>query len=127
MKLRLRENTVRFRLTRSEVVALVNGEVVEQTTRFAIGQSLSCAIIPSTDPRARMAYAGGEILLRLPTSLIAGWAETAEVSLRLEQRVDDDATLQILVEKDFVCLHGDDDNADAFPNPAAAESLCVAR
>ena len=46
------------------------------------------------------------------------WIETDEISLESAKDLDENK-LQILVEKDFVCLtrKDDPDNLDAFPNP----------
>ena len=43
-----------------------------------------------------------------------------------EQVLDDGSNLKILVEKDFVCLTGrdDEDESDMFPHPEAGSRSC---
>ena len=49
------------------------------------------------------------------------WATTEQVSIQGEQMLDDGGKLKILVEKDFVCLTGrdDEDESDMYPHPEA--------
>jgi len=46
------------------------------------------------------------------------WASSEEVGMEASQPVGENPPLQILIEKDFACLSGDDaQNVDTFPNP----------
>jgi hypothetical protein len=48
------------------------------------------------------------------------WASTDQVGIEGRQPVDNETSLQILIEKDFACIDGtDEENADTFPNPLA--------
>ena len=43
-----------------------------------------------------------------------------QVGIEGRQPVDNETSLQILIEKDFACIDGnDEENADTFPNPLA--------
>jgi hypothetical protein len=54
------------------------------------------------------------------------WASTEQVSIQGEQMLDEGGTLKILVEKDFVCLTGrdDEDESDMYPHPEADSGTC---
>jgi len=126
MKLRLHDCSMRFRLTRSEVEKLLADGRVENSLQFtptpddgltyALETSTSCdAIHAQRTPR--------EICVIVPLGLALTWATTDQVAIEHLQPVSSSAGLQILVEKDFRCLHRDDarqeDNAaDMYPNPA---------
>ena len=60
-----------------------------------------------------------EISIFLPLEIAKNWIETNLVGLQKEQKIDERLSLQIIVEKDFVCLDRpmDADNLDAFPHP----------
>jgi len=61
------------------------------------------------------------IQVTIPTAMVQRWAEPEEVAIRGEQALTGDASLSILLEKDFVCLTPRDgeEDADSFPNPGA--------
>jgi len=123
MKLRIRDNSVRLRLTRAEVDALHRDGTVSAATGFPGGRRLKYSVESSpaiVNPAAF--FSDNEITVRLPESAVLAWATSQTVALRGEQRLDDGETLVIVAEKDFACLadHGEDeDQADKYPHPAA--------
>lgn len=62
------------------------------------------------------------ITVRLPETTVLAWANSEQVSIVGEQRLDDGEPLAILVEKDFACLvpRDNEDESDMFSNPDAA-------
>lgn len=123
MKLRIRDNSVRLRLTRTEVDALHRDGTVSAATGFPGGRRLKYSIESSpaiVNPAAF--FSDNEITVRLPESAVLAWATSQTVALRGEQRLDDGETLVIVAEKDFACLTDhdeDEDQADKYPHPAA--------
>ena len=61
------------------------------------------------------------LTVRLPDSMVRNWATSDEVSIQGNQLLDGGETLKILVEKDFQCLTGreDEDESDMYPHPNA--------
>lgn len=124
MKLRIRNNSVRIRVTRSEVACLIEGKRVEQATLFSPLSSLISSIEASTGVAVPTAtFDGRRVALSIPLWQIQQWAQSDQVSIEASQTIGSNTTLQLLVEKDFECLHsraeGDD---DAYPNPRRSES-----
>ena len=123
MKLRIFDDSIRFRLTRSEVARIERGETVESTCRFPGGERLTYALrvvdAKSLDARMR----DGRIEIAIPRQRAAKWAAGAEISLRGESRAKD-GVFRMLIEKDFTCIEPradeDQDPADLYPNPKAA-------
>lgn len=117
MKLRIQGNSLRLRLTRKEVAQLHDCGRVESSIEFAPGCSLAYALEGSPHATSVTAsFDGRAILVAVPTPLITEWAEGDQVSIEgLPQ-----AGVQLLIEKDFQCLHkpGHQD-PDAYPNPLA--------
>ena len=127
MKLRIRGNSVRIRVTRSEVARLGQGLPVEQTTQF----SPRSALRSSVEPCARAVTATAEfdatgISVKLPTAQVRAWVSSDQVTIEAQQEVAPGTLLQILVEKDFECIHSRrEGNTDAFPNPREQQVVCV--
>jgi hypothetical protein len=124
MKLRIRGNSIRLRLLQTEVTTLVETGTVSEAISFG-ASALTYSVISSTlTNEVNAQFTDGEITIVVPETIIKTWADSVQVSIEKDQRIDaDGALLQILIEKDFVCIGREDDpdNANAFPNPAAVE------
>ena len=113
MKLRIKGDTIRLRLTQSEVAAVADGDAVVETT--SLPQPFTYALETSGETIGA-AFTAGRMTVNIPDAIAARWAGTEEVSLRGRE-----GNVEILVEKDFACLiprEGEED-PDAFPNPLA--------
>ncbi|MEP6925484.1 MAG: hypothetical protein ABI954_13535 [Pyrinomonadaceae bacterium] len=120
MKLRIRGNSIRLRLSRGEVAQFgTTGEITEKTV---FGQSnLIYTLRTSSEAKELSAnFADNEIIVTLPDKLARDWVESNEVGIEAEQIISSSEILKISVEKDFVCLDrpGDVDNEDAYPHPS---------
>ncbi len=122
MKLRVRDNSIRLRLTRSEVETLREDGLVACRTAFPGGRDFQYVLESSPASVNPAAFFSDCIMtIRLPEATVLAWAATDEVSIRGEQRLVDGAILNILVEKDFTCLtpREGEDESDNYPNPDA--------
>ena len=120
MKLRIRDNSIRLRLTRVEVDAVREKGVIMAKTGFPGGREFRYRVESSpasVNPAAF--FSDNEITVRLPETMVLAWATTEQVSIKGEQVLDDGAKLAILVEKDFACLvpRDGEDESDMFENP----------
>lgn len=124
MKLRIRDNSVRLRLTRGEVDQLRDTGLVNARTEFPGGRDFQY-IVESSPASVKPGAFLSEcvITVRLPETTVLAWANSEQVSIKGEQLLDD-AKLAILVEKDFVCLapREGEDESDMFPHPDAASA-----
>lgn len=118
MKLRIRGNSIRLRLLRGEVAAFAANKILRETIDF--GASSLTYILQTTAAGNQLTanFSDNKIIIAVPTAIAAEWTETDLVSLTAEQKIADGEVLEILVEKDFVCLDrpDDKDNEDAYPN-----------
>jgi hypothetical protein len=116
MKLRFHGNTLRLRLSQSDVARLAERGRVEEQVMFAPGQTLAYALETAETDDVGASFEGGKIRVTLPFAAAKRWMEGRETGIESSS-----GPLRVLVEKDFECLHGDAEaNADAFPNPLAA-------
>lgn len=127
MKIRIRDNSIRLRLTRGEVENIRENGVVRSTTGFPGGRYLRYALESSpacVNPAAF--YSDNEIRVCLPEKTVLTWATTEQVSIEGEHTLDDGDRLSILVEKDFACLapRPGEDESDMFPNPDVESGTC---
>ena len=122
MKLRIKGDSLRLRLTRGELDRFAREGTVEDRIRFGAGRALVYRL--TRDARAQSpaaSFADDTIEVRLPESQAREWCETDLVTVNGTQRADG-IELRIVVEKDFACLkpRADEDESDNFPHPAAA-------
>lgn len=119
MKLRIKGNCVRVRLTRSEVARLAAGQQLQQITEFSADSRLVSSIEIVRDVSAPQAnYENNRIALLLPGDLVKQWAASDQVSIEAAQPIGIGQQLTILIEKDFECIHSRaEDESDAYPNP----------
>ena len=127
MKLRIRDNSIRLRLTQSEVDTIRSDGLVGGTLSFAGGAKLVYCLESSpacVDPVAQ--FDNAELKVRLPESDVQQWASTDETTIAAEQQLDDGDYLKILVEKDFACLapREGEDESDMFPHPQQGTANC---
>ena len=112
MKLRIRGNSLRLRLSQSEVTQLAQQGRVEDAIAFGPAK-LTYVLTTSAVEHVGAIYEDHRIVVTLPKERAARWTSSDEVGI--ETRGD----LHILVEKDWSCLkprEGEDDS-DAFPHP----------
>ena len=122
MKLRVLDNSIRLRLTRSEVDALNTDGLVRGRVRFAGSNTFDYVLESSPATVKPEAHISNNVLtVRIPILDIQNWAGSEQVSIDSQQGLDDGEQLRILVEKDFACLapREGEDETDMFPHPDA--------
>ena len=122
MKLRIRDNTIRLRLTQTEVRMLRSDGRVTAATSFPDGARLQYAVESDSEGAAVTAtMRDGLITVHVPAAVAGSWADSEEVSLRGEQDLGGGEVLGLLVEKDFACLapREGEDESDNYPHPNA--------
>jgi len=120
MKLRIKGNSLRLRVSRSELTRLMQIGRIEETIRFAPEKdaTLTYALEQSVGYEAMtVRWRPQEVAVLLPQEEARGWSEGDQVGLYCDCRVGEEI-LAVMVEKDFACLDGTEaDNEDTFPNP----------
>jgi hypothetical protein len=120
MKLRINGNSLRLRISPTEMARLLEHGRIEDTIHFGFEQEAKLTYALEQAPEARKItarYARQEVTVAIPTSSARAWAEGQEVGLYGESETQA-GVLELAIEKDFACLDkGGDLNADTYPNP----------
>ena len=127
MKLRVLDNSIRLRLTQSEVQKVSTDGLVRGRARFAGSNSFEYVLESSPATVRPEAHISNNVLtVRIPKLDIRQWADSDKISIDSEQVLDDGERLRILVEKDFHCLapRTGEDESDMFPHPEAGSRTC---
>ena len=121
MKMRIRGDSLRLRLTRGEVDTLHETGEVRETLQFGPGSDSLAYVLRRAAVEAPCAtFRAGSVEVLLPTATADRWAQSEQVGIEAEQALPA-GSLRLLIEKDFQCLapRGEEDN-DAFPHPKQA-------
>ncbi len=122
MKLRIKGNTIRYRLTQSEVATLCSQGYLEEITAFGSGRLVYAVQLMGGLEKLEAAFTGDRIVLRVPESIGKGWDASDLVSIRDIMELEDGEGLELLLEKDFACLdEREEDQSDNYPNPKAED------
>jgi len=121
MKLRIKGNSLRLRISRSEVVRLLAGDCLEETIHFAPAANARFSYSLRKDPSVTaptVKHTDCRVEILLPVDRAHTWGLTDQVGIAEEISLGDLGTLALLIEKDFACLdRSDEENKDTFPNP----------
>lgn len=111
MKLRIKGNSIRLRLLKSEVEALSEHGYVSDEVLFPSRPLFYSLLISDEVTKVEARYEGDRIMTILPRNVAEGWINGEDISIEGYS-----GGINILVEKDLVCVGRpeDPDNADAF-------------
>ena len=119
MKLRIKGNSVRFRLSKSEVERFAKEGMLHETTNFGKQVfSYTAQSIQQNNMTAELSSAG--ITLLIPGEQLNQWASSAsQVGISNKMDIGNNETLSLLLEKDFKCIDApfEEDQEDYFENP----------
>lgn len=121
MKLRIKGDTLRIRLSITEVKQLGEQGYIEENTHF--GDSTLCYAVQATNDVDKLTatYTNNKITLLLPTVLAQGWEASPLVGYDAYMNETNGQKLYLLLEKDYKCLDNTvEDQSDNFENPLAA-------
>jgi hypothetical protein len=110
MKLRIRGNSLRLRVSKTELAKIAETGKVEDTVRFSSEQSLRYGIEVRPPGAVTATFADAAIFVTLPKARLDLWLRPNEVSVEGSQPVGRGKVLQILLEKDEA-RHGQADDS----------------
>jgi hypothetical protein len=125
MKLRIKGNTLRVRVSRSEVGRLLAADLLEETIYFTPESTAKFTYTLQQDQslsRPAVRYTQNRVAILIPTHKMISWGTSDEVGIAEEIGLGNLGSLGLLIEKDFACIdRSDEDNEDTFPNPNAGK------
>jgi hypothetical protein len=118
MKIRIRGNTIRLRLTKTEVDTFSKEGYLEEKTDFG-PTSLAYALesLAGIDD-IEATYLDNKIIVFVPEALKNVWTSTDLVGINNSMDIHNGKFLFILIEKDWACIDNIlEDQSDNYPNP----------
>lgn len=119
MKLRLKGNTIRLRLSKKEVETLALEGLITEKTHF--GDTVFVYQLKKDDnSNLKAVFQHTELTVYIPHGFANDWPHNTIIGI--DNRLPDGSfpDLYILIEKDFKCLDNtEEDQADNYDNPKA--------
>lgn len=118
MKIRIKGNSIRYRLTKSEVETLAETGYYKEETEFP-HRTFGYAI--KADARTQELdadFSADTITMCLNKDKSLVWPKNEIVGFSSEIKTPNGTILSLLLEKDFVCMDNThEDQSDNYPNP----------
>ncbi|KUG13984.1 hypothetical protein BEI02_16740 [Elizabethkingia sp. HvH-WGS333] len=112
MKIRIKDNSVRFRLTQSEVHELGENGIVSNFTQF-IDRPFIYMVKRTDDTELSAEFIENRIVMKIPEMMVEELVSTDRVGFDGESGI-----VKLLIEKDFVCIDNTvEGQSDNYPNP----------
>ncbi len=121
MKIRIKENSVRFRLTPTEVKKFCEEGRIEKTTQFN-STTFVYGVKQKKIEKLQVDFNDNTITLAVPENFAKDWDDNDVVGLEHYEDLSNGDTFFLLLEKDFACLDNThEDQSDKYPNPKAGK------
>lgn len=119
MKIRIKGNSIRFRLTKTDIAEFGQQGFVEEKTEFPDGPVFQYRIERKAGiTNMEASFSGNSISILIPDKIVEEWTTTDIIGFSHKAAIGKGKDLFLLIEKDFVCLdHTFEDQSDNYPNP----------
>ena len=119
MKLRIPDNSLRLRITMTELRTFASDKKVESAINFPGGERMNYVLAWSDDENYAATFSKGTVFASVAKSAGEKWLDEGEVSIDQNLTLADGSPFRLLVEKDFQCLseRKEEDESDMFVNP----------
>lgn len=119
MKIRIKGNSVRMRLSRSEVERFGKEGYLEEQTMFVNGAFTYALAQKESGEELTAGIDGQKVTMYVPEKLVKEWSGTDMVGLNANMPLPNGEHLFLLLEKDFKCIDAAviEDQSDNYDNP----------
>ncbi|HTM91569.1 MAG TPA: hypothetical protein VL095_04070 [Flavisolibacter sp.] len=121
MKIRIQGNSIRYRLRQPEVENFKRYGSVTEVIQLGKESTDQLRFILQKSPgnEITVQFENATTTIHVPQPMADTWTDSDLVGFDAISEIYNGDGLQVLIEKDFKCLDGsDEDNIDAYPNPA---------
>ncbi len=119
MKLRIKGNSLRIRLNKTEVNLISTTGYLEEETLFGNNRFVYALQQIDEGNALKAALEENKMIMFVPASLIKDWPQNNIVGFEANIPLAGNKTLYLLLEKDFVCLdETNEDQGDNYENPS---------
>jgi hypothetical protein len=121
MKLRIKGNSIRLRLSMSDIDTFGKEGYLEERTEIGTAVFIY-ALLRSDEATMNATLDNNKIFVHLPATQATEWVTTEKVGYDARVNLPTGNELYLLVEKDFKCLdETEEDQSDNFDNPLLAK------
>ena len=114
MKIRIKGNSLRYRLSKTDINTLAEKGYLAEYTDFG-PVKFAYAITKADVPHLSATFHEHTITLQMPADMLSQWCNTDVIGFEYN-----DNGMYLLAEKDFQCLDNvAEDQSDNYPNPLA--------
>jgi hypothetical protein len=118
MKLRIKGNSLRVRLTKSEVSRLAETGYLEEQTNFLSNQFIYALQKTEATETLSASFENNKITIFVAADFVKEWPANNIIGLNTNMALTATEFLYLLIEKDFICLDETaEDQSDNFENP----------
>lgn len=119
MKIRIKGNSVRIRISKSELNEFAQNGVLQEETDFGIQKFSYKLISRAQESPLDAAYTNQAIEIYVNQQEAQNWANTELVGIKHYKPLANNNNLFLLLEKDFKCIDNEamEDQSDNFDNP----------
>lgn len=118
MKIRIKGDSVRIRLSKTEVDTFGKEGFYAEKTRFPNGEFQYGVVTRHDIASLQAEFTEKGIFLLMPQHMADEWVATQRVGFETTMPLKEGNGLFLLIEKDFVCLDNTaEDQSDMYPNP----------
>lgn len=125
MKIRIKGNSIRYRLTQTEVKTFCETGLFKETTDFGNSEFTYVLEAKKDIDCLEASYAEDTITLYLNANRKDEWAASDKVGFSDVMHLPNGQRLSLLLEKDFACLDNTvEDQSDNYANPKSNANAC---
>ncbi len=123
MKIRIKDNSIRLRLTKTDVDDLRNKKSIDSKTVISFSEIFQYRLEVSSEVKNISGqFKNGKITVSISSKMAEILTETNEITVKGEQENGEKEKLFLLIEKDLQCLDETvEDQSDMYENP---NSVC---
>lgn len=119
MKIRIKGNSIRYRLSKTEIANFRKNGYLEEITEFPNGPCFYYRLERNNEiENLEASFSDNRICITVPGKIADEWTTTDIVGYDHKMKIGEEKELFLLIEKDFVCLdHTLEDQSDNYENP----------
>lgn len=119
MKIRIKGNSIRYRLSKTDISNFEKNGVIEERTEFLNNSSFYYRLEKKNEiANIEASFSNNRISIFVPENIAQEWANTDVVGFDNKMNIGNGKELFLLIEKDFACIdHTLEDQSDNYPNP----------
>jgi hypothetical protein len=120
MKIRIKGNSIRYRLTKSEVETFCDNGHYQECTNFGTKNFTYSIRVKKDIHLLEAEFKNNTITIYVQLDEIKDWASNDNVGFKHKYLTESGTELLLSVEKDFMCMDETvEDQSDNYPNPKA--------